>query len=225
MAQLDALFTPADHEAVNRAVQQAEQRTCAEIIPVVASSSGRYDRSEDIVGLWLAVMCVSLVWKFYPAVQDADHSWATPSPVWELAAYVAAIVVGFVAGAITASRVSGLRHLFTPKAQMRDEVGMRARAVFFDQRVHHTAGSSGVLLYVSLLERMAMVLADQSIVDKLGQAQLDELCREFTLRLQVGTPASAICETIHSVGERLAKVLPRSAGDVNELADALVVLG
>ena len=86
------------------------------------------------------------------------------------------MVVGFVLGAALASHVGWLRLLFTPRRQMRDEVAARARAVFFDSRVHHTAGDTGLLIYVSLYERMAAVLADQSIMDKLGQAALDELC-------------------------------------------------
>ena len=81
---------------------------------------------------------------------------------------------------------------------MRDEVAARARAVFFDSRVHHTAGNTGLLIYVSLYERMAAVLADQSIVDKLGQDALDELCAALTKKLRDLHPADAICQTIPS---------------------------
>ncbi len=224
MAQLDSLFSQADHAAINLAVQEAEGLTSAEIIPVVAVSSGRYDRSEDVVGLWLAVIALSGVWLVDPAGSESAHAWGAPAPLWEWAAYVAAVVLGFVSGAAAASRVDVLRRLFTPRQQMEVAVRTRARAVFYDQRVHHTAGSSGVLLYVSLFERIAMVLADQTVLDKLGQAQLDALCREFTLRLHSGPVSAAICETVHAVGRHLAASLPRADNDVNELADALVVL-
>ena len=58
---------------------------------------------------------------------------------------------------------------------MREEVYARAREVFFDRRVHHTGGRSGVLLYVSLYERMAAVIADQSILERIGPARIDEI--------------------------------------------------
>ncbi len=107
---------------------------------------------------------------------------------------------------------------------MREEVYGRAREIFFDKRVHHTGGGSGVLLYVSLFERMAAVIADQGILDKLGQENIDELCREFTQRLHEGTPIDALCDTASSLGRRLAPLLPRAEDDVNELSDALVVI-
>ena len=103
MAGTSTIFGDADRDRVNAAVREAESATSAEILPVVARSSGRYDRPED----WL-------------------------------------------------------RRLFTPHTQMREEVLSRAREVFFDQRIHHTGGASGVLLYVSLFEHMAAVIADQS---------------------------------------------------------------
>jgi putative membrane protein len=135
-----------------------------------------------------------------------------------------AVVGGFVVGAVTAQRVDWLRRLFTPRAEMREEVFARARAAFYDNRVHHTAGGAGVLLYVSLFERMAAVIADQAVIDACGQQQIDAFCGEFTKRLHESAPTDALCATIQSVGDCLAGRLPRAADDVNELADALVVI-
>ena len=144
---------------------------------------------------------------------------------WErLLIVVAAVVVGFVIGAVIASRVGWLRLLFTPRRQMCDEVAARARTIFFDSRVHHTAGNTGLLVYVSLYERMAAILADQSILDKLGQDALDELCATLTRKLRDLHPADAISQTISIAGEKLAPVLPRAEDDINELSDTLIIL-
>ncbi len=85
-------------------------------------------------------------------------------------------------------------------------------------------GGSGVLLYVLLFEHMGAVIADRSILDKLGQEQIDELCNELTQRLHEGTVIDALCVTATSLGRRLAPLLPRAEDDVNELPDALVVI-
>ena len=45
-------FSDEQRRAVAQAVAEAEGKTSAEIVPVVATASGRYDRAEDIVGLW-----------------------------------------------------------------------------------------------------------------------------------------------------------------------------
>jgi len=57
-----------------------------------------------------------------------------------------------------------------------------------------------------------------------GQPALDELCEGLVKRITEGDAAGGLVETIHAAGERLATALPREAGDVNELADALVLM-
>lgn len=218
------VFSEAEFERVKQAVQDAESVTSAEILPVVARTSGRYDRPEDIVGLWVAIGVMSLVWVIYPLPGVEPGRWDAPAPVWQLVALLAGALVGFVGGAFLGVRVDWLRRLFTPQAQMRDEVYARAKSVFFDNRVHHTKSGSGVLLYISLFEHMAAVIADQNVLDKLGQPRIDQFCHEFTQRLHEGSPIDALCTTAISIGEHLAPVLPREDVNVNELDDVLVVI-
>ena len=66
MASTSEIFVDADHQRVNQAVREAESATSAEILPVVARSSGRYDRPEDIVGLWFAGLAMIIVWMVFP---------------------------------------------------------------------------------------------------------------------------------------------------------------
>jgi putative membrane protein len=217
-------FSSADRERVNLAVRDAESVTDAEIVPVVAQCSGRYDRPEDIVGLWLAALALICAWLLLPLPSAESGNWGTFSPLWHLVALLVAVTVGFIVGAAGAARVDWLRRWFAPRKQMREEVFARARAVFFDNRVHHTSRGAGVLLYVSLFERMAAVIADQKAFDKLGQEQIDAVCRELTDRLRSGPPIDALCQTVDSLGQRLAAVLPRSEGTASEISDALVVI-
>ena len=117
-----------------------------------------------------------------------------------------------------------MTRLFTPRSQMRDEVSARARGLFFDNRVHHTDGGTGVLVYVSLFEHMASVVGDATVVEKLGQEALDELCAELIEKLKAGDPTEAFCAVIASAGDRLSDKLPHAGDDVNELPDALVTI-
>jgi putative membrane protein len=177
-----------------------------------------------MVGLWVGAIALIVAWAALPAASLESGNWGGLPPWQRLLAEAVAALGGFVAGAAIASRVAWLRRLFTPRRQMRDEVAARARTVFFDRRVHHTAGASGLLVYVSLYERMAILLADQSILDKVGQGSLDAWCAALTAALREGHPADAIAKAIALAGEKLGQVLPRATADVNELPDALVLL-
>lgn len=223
MKPSQTIVRPTDRELITEAVVRAEAKTSAEIVPVLAPSSGRYDRGEDLCGLWLGIAALATTWFLLPTTIDEHGSWQD-QPWAHLAALVGAMLAGFAIGTAVASRWGALKMLFTPRRETAEEVEARARQTFFDQRVHHTDGSSGVLLYVSLLERRAAVLVDESIRSGLGQAAIDSLCRDLTRRLASGSLAAAFTETIDQVGELLGPKLPRTTDDRNELSDALTVL-
>lgn len=224
MQRASSLFSVSDRQRINETVQAAECHTSAEIVPVVSTASGRYDRAEDLVGLWWGALLVVAVSIWWPAEVAESGSWGMHPAVWQMLKLVAALLAGFLLGASLGSRIAWLRRLFTPAQQMRDEVQLVARGVFFDNRVHHTQSGGGLLIYVSLFEQVAVLLADRQVLEGLGQSALDELCDSLTLRLRANEPTEALCQTIQAAGEKLKTVLPRAMEDVNQLPDALVTL-
>lgn len=224
MRRASDLFNEQRRQQVEQSVVEAEAKTACEIVPVVATASGRYDRPEDIIGLWLAVLAAVTVWLTFPRPSNESGSWDGMPHYVGVLAMGAAVVVAFIAGAVVGSRIGWLRRLFTPHQQMLDEVSSRAREIFFDKRVHHTTGATGLLIYVSLFEHTAVVLGDQEVLDKLGQSFLDALCQQLTEGLKQGDTTDAICRVIAEAGEQLAGPLPRAAGDINELQDVLVLI-
>jgi putative membrane protein len=225
MPRATTYFTSEQRKAIESAVAEAENMTSAEIVPVVAAASGRYDRPEDIVGLFLGVVLMGIAWGVLPGnAPTLTGSWESIAVPYHLPALILAMVLGYAVGAYIASRVEWLRMLFTPSNQMRDEVNARARQVFFDDRVHHTAGATGVLFFVSLYERTAVILADATITERLGQTTLDEICADLVRGIKDGDIATALRDSILKAGGKLRAVLPRESDDINELADTLVLL-
>jgi putative membrane protein len=111
-----------------------------------------------------------------------------------------------------------------PEALRAREVGSGSARIFHDRRIHHTRAASGVLLYVSLLERRAVVLADRGAFEALGQDSIDDVCRGLTEDLRRGDVPAALCASVRRLGELLGKKLPRGSADRNELADALITI-
>jgi len=218
------IITNDDRQAINEAVAHAESKTAAEIIPVVAQSSGRYDRAEDICGLWLGLTCMVGVWILLPPPVREPGSWGGPSLLWYPVSLVLSVIIGFIIGVVISHYLPVLRRLFTPKSEREREVANRSRQVFFDHRVHHTDAQGGVLLYVSLFEHQAAIMTDKSVLEALTQATINELCDQFTLRLKNGSLKAAFEETINEIGNLLAEKLPATKNDQNELPDALVIL-
>ncbi|WP_339729278.1 hypothetical protein [uncultured Gimesia sp.] len=217
-------LTEAQQKQVEQAVVEAEKQTSCEIVPVLATSSGRYDRPEDIVGLWLTVITALTLWFLFPRTAGQTGDWGGMPVFIELILAALLLILAFIIGAVAGSRIGWLRRLFTPRQQMQDEVAARAREIFFDKRVHHTEGGTGILIYISLFEHTAVALADQTVIDKLGQSFLDQVCQKLTEGLHSGDETTAICNVIQEIGEQASTPLPRAEDDQNELHDVLVLI-
>lgn len=198
------------------AVHAAEDKTAAEFVPVIATSADRYERAEDMIGLCCSVVAMAVVSLVFGS-GDAPR-------ILVLLAMILAVVTGFIAGVLVAVQLPSLRRLFTSQQRRHQAVAARARQVFVDRRVHQTTGGTGIVLFVSLYERMGVVLADQAVRDHLPEGALDDLSRALSTGIQNGDVGDALVAIITELGERLGDVLPRYDDDVNELPDALVLL-
>lgn len=224
MQKASSLFSEDQRKQIQTAVAAAESNTSCEIVPVVATASGRYDRPEDIVGLWFAIMSGSFVWYWMPRQIADSGSWNSSSDLVGILVLIAVMIASFLIGAIAASKISWLRRWFTPKKEMNEEVISRAQETFFNKNIHHTESSTGLLIYISLYERVAVILGDQNVVQELGQDTLDQLRDQLISDFKEGNATEAICKAIEDAGDFLSGPLPRQADDINELEDALVLL-
>jgi len=223
MRKASEIISVEQRSRIESAVSAAESKTCCEIVPVVATVSARYDRAEDLAGFWCAVVGAVVVFLTFPGHTDAGNRGGIP--MWGQVVLLAVVMLFcFVTGTATAQQFHGLRRLFTPRQQMQEEVNLRARELFFDRRIHHTTGASGLLICVSLYERMAVVLGDRSVVEALGPKFCEDLCLRLTASLRSDDVAAAICDTIHHAATSLESALPRTEHDINELPDTLVLL-
>ena len=223
MKRASSVFGESDRAAIARAVGEVERATSGEIVPVVATVSGRYDRAEDLFGLAVALAVLCGAWVLFQGTTEAP--WiAGAVPRMGLGWVVLTVAIGFVAGAALASRFPILRHPFIPHREMREEVERGAREAFSRSRVGRTADATGVLIYVSLYERMVRVLADDAVAAHVSDAQWQAVCDQVTAGMKAGNPAEGLAQAIRTSASLLAAQLPARPGDRNELPDALVIL-
>lgn len=223
MKRASKLFSEFERTRIEQAVTDAEANTDAEIVPAIATSSGGYDRAEDVFGLWVGLFTMGVTWFILRRIEGNETQWGAPWTRYELPVLVAAVVAGFILGAILATYIPWLRRAFTPRKEMRDAVNRAAAQVFFDGRIHHTKSATGLLIYLSLYEHTATIRADQKALDSLGQESIDEICANLIKGIQSGDPATALCDVIADVGGRLAELLPKTDGNANELGRKSVV--
>jgi putative membrane protein len=117
-----------------------------------------------------------------------------------------------------------LRLLLTPPATKHRRVRRRAITIFKAAAERRTAGRSGILIYLSIAERRAEIVADEAILNVTDDHTWGEAMTALLADVREGRPADGIVAAVQRVGAVLAEHFPRSAEDINEIPDALIEL-
>ncbi|MCB8959058.1 MAG: TPM domain-containing protein [Ardenticatenales bacterium] len=217
-----AYFSEEEQRAIAAAIAEAEAQTAAEIVPVVATVSGRYDRAESIFGFLFALSCLAVAWLGFQEIRPVENDWAGGYQFGlNLTAIILILVMTYIVGVIAATYLPILRRPFISRQEMAAEVAEAAQAAFYQFRVHRTAAGTGLVIYLSLYERQVQILGDESLDDVLSQAEWDALRDLVVSGLREGHGADGLIAAIRRCGELLAAPVPVAAGDRNELHNEL----
>ncbi len=200
-----SFFTDAAKKRVSEAVAAAESHTAAEFVVVVRRASAPW-REVDLGAGAVVAMAVLLVLVFHPQ----------PIPDEAIPLDVA---VSFLAAAVIAASLGPVKRALLPRKRASEQVRMAARSAFVDQGVSRTRGRTGVLVFVSMLERRVEVVADVGVDAKLLETQ----ARSLEASVQRRPDLDAFVAGVRSLGPARSGALPHAADDVNELPDAPVM--
>ena len=100
----------------------------------------------------------------------------------------------------------------------------RAQELFAQLRVWDTAGNSGVLIYVQLVDRRVEIVADRGIAARVPQAQWEAVCRSMEQAFARGDYAEGGLAAVCRIGEILAQHFPAGANPANELPDIPLII-
>lgn len=218
----------ADHQRVSAAVHAAEGATAGEIVTIMADASDRY---RDVALWWsvavavLALAALAAFPDFYTGlVGRFSNGWVaewTLAEAFELALAVA--VVKFLAMRLILQWMP-LRLFLTPGAVKADRVRRRAIRYFKVGAERRTSGRTGVLIYLSLAEHRAEIVADEAIHSKVTPETWGDAMAMLVAEVREGRMADGMVAAVRAVGSVLAAHFPRAADDVNELPDRLIEL-
>jgi putative membrane protein len=200
------VLTPEDHGAVATAIAAAEKRTSAQFVCVLARASSGY---AHIPIIWATVLALLTPW---PLIQFTE---------WSVQRIFLIQLVVFIAFALIFSWMP-VRLALVPGALRRARAHRAALEQFVLRRVGHTKHRTGVLIFVSLAERYARILADEGIAEKVHAAEWQAAVDALIANMREGRIAAGFTAAI----ERCAAVAEPHAppdGSSNELPNRLYV--
>jgi len=219
-------LSEADHRRVTEAVAAAESATDGEVVAVVAARSDRYN---DAAANWalIAVLGWLATLSGFPSIAVAMAAlvdpWSVPGPhALFTAALVGAALVFLLVRLLL--RSEALRLALVPPAAKGRRVHARALSVFRVAVSGRTRAHTGVLVYLSLAEHRAEIVAEKGIHARVAPERWGEAMAALIAGARDGRPADGMAAAVALVGTVLAEHFPRSEDDRNELCDRLIEL-
>ena len=117
-----------------------------------------------------------------------------------------------------------LRLALTPGRTKTRRVHRRAIELFRASCELKTRGRTGVLLYLSLAERRAEIVADKAIADQVDEQVWGEAMAVLVDEVKAGRPGQGLALAIEKIGAVLAPILPPTRDNPDELPNRLVTL-
>lgn len=216
----------ADHDIVTAAVAAAEAHTSGEIVTVVAAKSNDYD---DVALVWASVIAfiamsvIALFPEFYRGLYDRlSGGWGHELTANQWLGTVIAVGVLKWIGMWLILLWRPLRMALTPRAIKAQRVRARAIDLFKVGTEAKTVGHTGVLLYLSLKEHRADIVADGAIAAKVTPEVWGDAMAALIERVRVGKPGEGMAEAVRQMGIVLAEHFPKGDDNPNELPDRLI---
>jgi putative membrane protein len=200
-------FSKEDHEAVSAAIRNAEARTCGQLVCVLARASSDYIH---IPLLWASALALITPW---PLI------YFTPWSVQRI--FLVQLVVFLVA--VLALSWGPLRFALVPGAVRRSRAHHAALEQFVVRGISHTQNRCGVLIFVSLAEHYARIIADEGIAAKVPNAEWQAAVDALTADMRGGRIAAGFIAAVERCGAVLAAHAPPD-GSPNTLPDRLYVM-
>jgi putative membrane protein len=203
-----ALISDDERQRIAQAIQAAEHKTSGEIVTVIAADSSAY---MHVPFMWAALAALLFPWPFI------HFTWMPVHTIWALQLVVFAVLV-----AVLFPRP--IRFALVPRSMKRERAHRRAVEQFLSQNLHTTEGRTGVLIFVSVAERYAEILADSGIHAKVPEADWKDIVDRLTDLIGDGRSADGFVAAVDAVGARLAAHFPPGTIDPSRLPNHLIVL-
>ena len=199
-----------DQQRVLEELAAVERTTVGEIVPVVLERSDRHPGAS-----WLSALVTTVIGTLlFEGLLFARHD----------ALLLVAVQVGLgLLGYVAAAAFPAWKRMFVSEKRASEMAEEQAFQEFYGLGLHNTQGKTGVLIFVSLLEKRVIVLGDTGINEKVAPELWQDVDRAILAGIVGGSLSQGLIDGIRASGKVLAEHFPVTDDDWNEIPDRLVV--
>jgi putative membrane protein len=219
----------ADHKRVSDAIASAERSTSGEIFCVIADATDDY---RAVAFAWAALAALVLppllLWSGIIGPQLLSAGWHVSASTMAgtravVALYATLSALLFIA-AFLIVRIPPITRRLTPMSLKRQAVHRRAMESFLSHGIHVTDDRTGVLIFLSMGDRVAEIIADEAIHAKVDPDAWGAAISTLLEEVRRGKIADGFVRAVADCGLLLAAHFPPRDRNPNELPDKLIEL-
>jgi putative membrane protein len=197
-----------ERERIANAIRSAEAKTSGEIVCVLARTSTHATA--------------------LPVIIAAAVALATPWLLMGLTAMtvqrILVIQVAVFLILLPLLSLPSLRVALMPRKMRRAIAHQKAMEQFISRGIAGNKDRAGILIFVSLAERYARIIADDEIASRVPQSAWQGAVDALIAHMRDGRIADGFITAIDACGDELATHFPRAAGSQNELPDRIYLI-
>ena len=221
-------ISAADRDRISKAITTAEAASDGEIVAVTTPLSDSY---HDVALHWALVpLFAVLAWAAWRPTalawwyQFLFGGWQPEPSIGELLTLLLFFAALKFTVALLILKWMPLRLALTPRATKHRRVRRRAITIFKAAAERRTENRAGILIYLSMGEHRAEIVADEAITKGTTPETWGEAMAALLAEVRAGRPADGIVAAVERVGAVLTEHFPRSSADTNEIPDKLIEL-
>ncbi|MBL8585429.1 MAG: DUF5130 family protein [Bradyrhizobiaceae bacterium] len=200
------MISQAEKTRIIEAITVAEAKTAGEIFCVIAHASSGYS-------------LVPIAWAALVAL-------AAPAPLIYLTTWPAGLIylvqlAAFIVSAAVFS-LPAIRFRVVPNQAMRERAHVEAMRQFLAQGMHLTEHRTGVLVFVSVAEHYAEIVADSGINAKVAPAVWQDAVNAAVAAIREGRIGDGLVAAVERCGAVLAEHFPPGAINRDEVPNKVV---
>lgn len=202
------LLNTQEQEQVAAAISSVEQETDAEMVTVLTAQADNYT--------YIPLLWAGLIALLIPGIINYFTGWLGADMLM-LGQWGVFIVLSLV------FRIPDINRRLIPRSVRYWRASNLARRQFLEQSLHHTAGATGMLIFVSEAERYVEILVDEGISSQIDNSAWEAIITVFTEQVKRGETLQGFITCIEACGTHLKAQVPATR-QKNELPNHLVIL-
>jgi putative membrane protein len=213
------LLSSEEKKRIGDAVLAAEANTGGEIVTAIIPESDDYAFRELLFAIAAGIITfIVLALLIAPFNRLLDRLfWIESAALLPLSMGAVSLAIGTISYVLF--QIPAMDRLVVGRQAMADAVRNRALRHFVESAAYDTVDRTGVLLFISILERRVELIADKGINAKVAPDTWDRIVSSLVRGIGENQTAEAIVTAVKEIGMILAEQVPPRPDDENELSD------